>query len=81
MTTSEMMKLTNKYYGKELNKADVETVFGKADRDFAETLRYFGWEVQNVADLFNAKSLTRYTANEIKAEKENDKLKIIKIDW
>ncbi len=82
MKTYEVMKLSNKYYNIELNKNDLEYVFDrKPDDKLAETLKYFGWNVNHVADLFSAKSETRYTTKEIKEEKESEKYCLLDINW
>lgn len=74
----KMMRITNKMISqgiKELNRNDVELMFGKtADEYLKEELEYLGYTVNYVADLFNAKLPKRkFTRDEISRQKESEK--------
>lgn len=78
MNFYQMMRTTNKLMNqgiKELNKNDVELMFGKtADEHLKSELEYLGYTVNYVADLFNAKLPERkFTRDEMNKQKESEK--------
>ena len=77
MKLSEMMKIINneiKNGVMEINKSDVEYLFGKDNKLLAEELTYLGCEVQRVADIFNVKFTEKFTRKEIEHQKEVEKM-------
>ena len=77
MKLSEMMKIINneiKNGVMEINKSDVEYLFGRNDVSLAEELTYLGCEVQRVADLFNVKFKEKFTRKEIVHQKEIERM-------
>ena len=77
MKFSQMMKIINKSIKSgitEINKSDTELLFGVADEQLAEELRYLGCSVQMVADLFNVKFGEKFTNQEIKKQEEIERM-------
>lgn len=77
MKFSKMMKIINKSIKSgitEINKSDVEHLFGAADERLAEELRYLGCNVQRVADLFNVKFGEKFTKEEIEKQEEIERM-------
>ena len=77
MKFSEMMKIINKLLKSgitEINKSEVELLFGVADEQLAEELRYLGCNVQRVADLFNVEFREKFTKEEIEKQKEIERI-------
>lgn len=77
MKLSEMMEIINKAIKNgitEINKSDVECLFGRDDESLAEELTYLGCEVQRVADLFNVKFTEKFTRKEITHQKEVERM-------
>ena len=77
MKLSEMMEIINnaiKNGVMEINKSDVEYLFGRDDASLAEELIYLGCEVQRVADLFNVKFNEKFTRKEITHQKEAERM-------
>lgn len=77
MKFSKMMKIINKLIKSgitEINKSDVEYLFGRADEQLAEELKYLGCDVRRVADLFNVKFGEKFTKEEIEKEEEIERL-------
>ena len=77
MKLSEMMEIINKTIKNgvtEINKSDVEYLFGRDDELLAEELTYLGCEVQRVADLFNVKFTEKFTRKEIAHQKEVERM-------
>ena len=72
-----MMKIINKLLKSgitEINKSEVEQLFGVADEQLAEELRYLGCNVQRVADLFNVEFREKFTKEEIEKQKEIERI-------
>ena len=77
MKLSKMMEIINheiKNDVMEINKSDVEFLFGAADERLAEELRYLGCNVQRVADLFNVKFGEKFTKEEIEKQEEIERM-------
>ena len=77
MKFSQMMKIINKLLKSgitEINKADVEHLFGRADEQLAKELKYLGCDVQRVADLFNVKFGEKFTKEEIEKQEEIERM-------
>ena len=77
MKFSEMMKIINKLLKSgitEINKSEVELLFGVADEQLAEELRYLGCNVQRVADLFNVEFREKFTKEEIEKQEEIERI-------
>lgn len=72
-----MMKIINKLLKSgitEINKSEVVQLFGVADEQLAEELRYLGCNVQRVADLFNVEFGEEFTKEEIKKQEEIERI-------
>lgn len=77
MKFSKMMKIINKLLKSgitEINKSEVVQLFGVADEQLAEELRYLGCNVQRVADLFNVEFGEEFTKEEIKKQEEIERI-------
>ena len=77
MKFSKMMKIINKLLKSgitEINKSEVEQLFGVADEQLAEELRYLGCNVQRVADLFNVEFGEKFTKEEIEKQEEIERI-------
>ena len=72
-----MMKIINKSIKSgitEINKSDAEHLFGRANEQLAEELKYLGCDVQRVADLFNVKFGEKFTREEIEKQEEIERM-------
>ena len=72
-----MMKIINKLIKSgitEINKVDAVYLFGAANERLAGELTYLGCNVQSVADLFNIKFGEKFTKEEIKKQKELERM-------
>ena len=72
-----MMKIINKSIKSgitEINKSDAEHLFGRANEQLAEELRYLGCNVQRVADIFNVKFGEKFTKEEIEKQEEIERM-------
>ena len=77
MKFSKMMKIINKSIKSgitEINKSDAEHLFGRANEQLAEELRYLGCNVQRVADIFNVKLGEKFTKEEIEKQEEIERM-------
>lgn len=77
MKFSKMMKIINKSIKNgitEINRSDVAHLFGSANHQLAEELRYLGCDVQMVADLFNVKFGEKFTKEEIEKQEEIERM-------
>ena len=77
MKFSKMMKIINKSIKSgitEINKSDAEHLFGRANEQLAEELRYLGCNVQRVADIFNVKFGEKFTKEEIEKQEEIERM-------
>lgn len=77
MKFSEMMKIINMLLKSgitEINKSEVVQLFGVADEQLAEELRYLGCNVQRVADLFNVELGEKFTKEEIEKQEEIERI-------
>ena len=77
MKFSKMMRIINKSIKSgitEINKSDAEHLFGRANEQLAEELRYLGCNVQRVADLFNVKFGEKFTKEEIEKQEEIERM-------
>ena len=77
MKFSKMMKIINKLIKSgvtEIDKSDVEYLFGRANEQLAEELKYLGCDVQRVADLFNVKFGEKFTKEEIEKQEEIERM-------
>ena len=77
MKFSKMMKIINKSIKSgitEINKSDVELLFGRTTEQLSEELRYLGCDVQRVADLFNVKFGEKFSKEEIEKQEEIERM-------
>lgn len=77
MKFSRMMKTVNSLIKKgivDLNKCDVESIFGSTSEQMVEALRYLGCDVTRCADLFNVKLPEKFTKEEIDRQVRIEKL-------
>ncbi len=77
MKFSKMMKIINKSIKSgitEINKSDAEHLFGRANEQLAEELKYLGCDVQRVADLFNVKFGEKFKKEEIEKQEEIERM-------
>ena len=77
MKFSKMMRIINKSIKSgitEINKSDAEYLFGAANEQLAEELKYLGCDVQRVADLFNVKFGEKFTKEEIEKQEEIERM-------
>ena len=77
MKFSKMMKIINKLIKSgitEIDKSDVEYLFGRVNEQLAEELKYLGCDVQRVADLFNVKFGEKFTKEEIEKQEEIERM-------